>query len=100
MATYVEPMEEVVDKLNKEIKKRHVKRLRKGKCSIDMGFILSDITTDFERISDHCSNIAVGIIQTAEDAYESHEYLDSLDKSEDTAFYEKYISYREKNVLP
>lgn len=100
LATYVEPMEEVVDKLNKEIKKRHVKRLRKGKCSIDMGFILSDITTDFERISDHCSNIAVGIIQTAEDTYESHEYLESLDKSEDTAFYEKFMAYKEKYVLP
>ena len=51
LATYVEPMEEVVDKLNKEIKKRHVKRLRKGKCTIDMGFVLADITTDFERIA-------------------------------------------------
>jgi len=100
LATYVEPMEEVVDMLNKEIKKRHVKRLRKGKCSIDMGFVLSDITTDFERIADHCSNIAVGIIQTHENGYESHEYLETLDKSENTAFYEKFISYKEKYVLP
>ena len=100
LATYIEPMEEVVDKLNKEIKKRHVKRLRKGKCSIDMGFVLSDITTDFERIADHCSNIAVGVIQTHDNVYDSHEYLDTLDKSENTAFYEKYVSYKEKYVLP
>jgi phosphate:Na+ symporter len=100
LATYIEPMEEVADKLNKEIKKRHVKRLRKGKCSIDMGFVLSDITTDFERIADHCSNIAVGVIQTHDNVYDSHEYLDTLDKSENTAFYEKYVSFKEKYVLP
>ena len=63
-------------------------------------FVLSDITTDFERIADHCSNIAVGIIQTHENGYESHEYLDTLDKSENTAFHEKFVSYREKYVLP
>ena len=99
LATYVEPMEEVADKLNKEIKKRHVKRLRKGKCTVDMGFILSDITTGYERIADHCSNIAVGIIQTGEEGYESHEYLEHLDKGEDTEFYKKYISYKEKYAL-
>lgn len=99
LATYVEPMEEVADKLNKEIKKRHVKRLRKGKCTVDMGFILSDITTGYERIADHCSNVAVGIIQSSEDGYESHDYIERLDKGEDTEFYKKYVSYKEKYAL-
>ena len=100
LAANVEPMEEVADKLNKEIKKRHVKRLRKGKCTIELGFVLSDITTSFERIADHCSNIAVGVIQTREDGYESHEYLDTLDKGENTEFREKYLTYKERYVLP
>lgn len=99
LATCVEPMEEVADKLNKEIKKRHVKRLRKGKCTVDMGFILSDITTGYERIADHCSNVAVGIIQISEDGYESHDYIENLDKGENTEFYKKYVSYKEKYAL-
>ena len=100
LATYVEPMEEVAEKLNKEIKKRHIKRLRKGKCTIEMGFVLSDITTSFERIADHCSNIAVGVIQVREEGYESHEYLDTLDKGENTEFREKYLLYKERYMLP
>ena len=74
MATKVEPLEEVIDTLNDEVKKKHVKRLRKGKCTIELGFVLSDITTNFERIADHCSNIAVCIIQTNEDGFDTHEY--------------------------
>ena len=100
VATYVEPMEEVVDTINKEIKKRHMKRLRKGKCTVELGFILSDITTSFERIADHCSNIAVGIIQTKNEAYESHEYLETLDKGENTVFRGKYLACKEKYMLP
>lgn len=65
MARRVEPLEEVIDRLHIEIKRRHVKRLRKGKCTIELGFILSDITTDFERVSDHCSNIAVCLLEVS-----------------------------------
>lgn len=100
MAKCVEPLEEVIDKLNKEVKKRHVKRLRKGKCSVDMGFILADLSTDFERIADHCSNIAICIIQEGQEDIEAHEYLESLDKGEDTQFRESYLAYKEKYVLP
>ena len=63
LAVQVEPLEEVIDTLNEEIKKKHVKRLRKGKCTIEVGFVLSDLTTNFERIADHCSNIAISLIQ-------------------------------------
>ena len=73
-AKKVEPLEEAIDYINGEIKKRHIKRLRKGKCTIELGFILSDITTAFERISDHCSNIAVCILQIHENVFDTHEY--------------------------
>ncbi len=99
-ATLVEPLEEVIDQINSEIKKRHVKRLRKGKCTIEMGFILSDFTTNFERVADHCSNVAVCVIQIEEDKYDTHGYLETLDKSENTDFRQNYEIYKEKYMLP
>ncbi len=100
MATKVEPLEEVIDTLNDEVKKKHVKRLRKGKCTIELGFVLSDITTNFERIADHCSNIAVCIIQTNEDGFDTHEYLDNLKENDDPKFKNMYKEYRNKYKLP
>ncbi len=97
-ARTVEPLEDVVDKLNVKVKRRHVERLRQGTCTIEMGFILSDITTNYERIADHCSNIAVSVLQK-EDEFDSHEYLDTLEKGENTAFREKYLEYKEKYKL-
>lgn len=100
MALKVEPMEEVIDSLNIEVKKRHINRLRKGVCTIELGFVFSDITTNFERISDHCSNIAVSIVQTKNDAaFESHIYLDQL-KAENEVFKEKFEKYKDRYVLP
>lgn len=97
-AKTVEPLEDVVDKLNVKVKRRHVERLRKGDCTIEMGFVLSDITTNYERIADHCSNIAISVLQK-EDEFDSHEYLDTLEKGENTAFREKYLEYKEKYKL-
>ncbi len=71
-ALLVQPMEDLIDTMNKELKKRHVKRLKKGKCTVDLGISLSDITDTYERISDHCSNIAVCIIQGDDDDFEAH----------------------------
>ena len=100
MALKVEPMEEVIDSLNIEVKKRHINRLRKGVCTIELGFVFSDITTNFERISDHCSNVAVSIVQTKNDAaFESHIYLDQL-KAENEVFKEKFEKYKDRYVLP
>ena len=98
-AREVEPLEDVVDKLNVKMKRRHVERLRQGTCTIEMGFILADITTNYERIADHCSNIAVSVLQK-EDEFDSHEYLDTLEKGENTAFRKKYLEYKEKYRLP
>ncbi len=97
-ARLVEPLEDVVDKLNVKMKRRHIERLRQGTCTIEMGFILSDITTNYERIADHCSNIAVSVLQK-EDEFDSHEYLDTLEKGENTAFRKKYLEYKEKYKL-
>ena len=99
-ARLVEPLEEVIDQMNIEIKKRHVKRLRKGKCTIEMGFVLSDITTNFERVADHCSNIAVCLLQVREDSFDTHGYLDTLREENNMDFKGKVLAYREKYILP
>lgn len=100
LAILVEPMEEVVDELNIEVKRRHVKRLRKGKCTIELGFILSDITNNYERVSDHCSNIAINVIQGDEEIYDPHEYLEELRSENNMDFRGKVLAYREKYMLP
>lgn len=100
LAILVEPLEEVVDELNIEVKRRHVKRLRKGKCTIELGFILSDITNNYERVSDHCSNIAINVIQGDEEIYDPHEYLWTLRSENNMDFKGKVLAYREKYMLP
>ncbi len=99
-AELVEPLEEVIDQISDEVKDRHIKRLRKGKCTIELGFVLSDITTNLERVSDHCSNIAVCLLQVKDDSYETHEYLDALKVSDDINFKGKVLAYKEKYMLP
>lgn len=100
LAKDIEPLEEVVDRLNKKMKKRHVKRLQNGKCNIETGLILSELATNFERVADHCSNIGVCVIQIKEDSFDTHEYLDTLDKGEDTYFNQKYKEYKNIYKLP
>lgn len=100
LASTVEPMEEVIDYLNSEIKKRHIKRLRKGKCTIEMGFVLSDISTNYERVSDHCSNIALCLLQLNEENFDTHEYQGNLTSKENVAFTEEVKRLRELYVLP
>lgn len=99
-AVHIEPLEEVIDSLNAEVKKRHIKRLRKGKCTIELGFILSDITTSFERISDHCSNIAVSILQIKDDSFETHEYLNALKDKDNAEFNKEYEALKTRYELP
>ena len=97
LAEKIEPLEEVVDELSKEVKRRHVQRLRTGECTIEMGFILSDITTSLERIADHCSNIGVCVTQVREDLYDTHSHLDTV---KDSSFYHELEEVREKYQLP
>lgn len=94
-ARQIEPFEEAIDRIQKEMKKRHTKRLRKGKCTAEMGFVLSDITNNYERIADHCSNLAISVMQLYENDTFAHEYVDSLMKDEGSEFdllYQKYLS--------
>lgn len=100
IARDVEPLEEVIDFLNEEIKKRHIKRLRKGKCTIEMGFILSDITTSFERISDHCSNVALAMLQIEDDIFDTHEYMIKLKQNSGEEFDRAVLRIKEHYVLP
>ena len=86
LASTVEPLEEVIDGLNLEIKHRHLKRLRKGKCTAESGVILEDITTDYERIADHCNNIAVHMALSMENYYETHEYMQRLESDDRQEF--------------
>lgn len=83
MAKKVEPLEEVIDELNLKIKNRHIQRLRAGECTIELGFVLNDILTNYERVSDHCSNVAVSIIQTEDYEVEAHEYIGHLKDEDD-----------------
>lgn len=100
LAKQVEPLEEVIDELNLDIKQRHIKRLRKGKCTIELGFILSDIITNFERVSDHCSNVALCLLEVNADEFDTHAYLDTLRKEDNVDFKGKVMTYRERYRLP
>ena len=102
-AMKVEPHEEVIDALVREVKSRHVRRLRDGKCTVEYGFVLDDLLTSYERIADHCSNMAVEMLQSAEDKMEVHEYLNALRSGEldESANYNKRIGvYAERYAFP
>lgn len=99
-ARLIEPFEEAIDILQKDMKKRHMKRLRKGKCTAEMGFVLSDITNNFERIADHCSNLAINIMQLREYDTHAHEYVDSIEKGEGTEFDRTLQEHLRRYELP
>ena len=86
--------------ISAEVRKRHMKRLRKGKCTIEMGFVLSDITTNYERVSDHCSNIALSLLQLNEKNFDTHEYQENLASKDNAAFVSEVKHLRERYQLP
>ncbi len=100
LAEEIEPLEEVIDELSRELKRRHINRLRAGECTIEMGFILSDITTSLERIADHCSNIGVCVTQVREDLYDTHSHLDGVKNAPGNLFRKELETAREAYVLP
>lgn len=99
LAASVEPLEQVIDSLISEIKARHILRLQRGNCTIELGFILTDLLNNYERISDHCSNIAVALIEAEHDTFEAHSYLHNVREAEDTGFQDLYESYRAQFAL-
>lgn len=100
LAKQVEPLEDVIDDLRTELKTRHIERLREGKCTIELGFIHSDLLTNLERVSDHCSNIAVCMIQVKENNMDTHEYMTELKRAEVSDFNTALEGYRSKYALP
>lgn len=100
LAKNVEPLEDVIDQLRSDLKTRHIERLRNGKCTIELGFILQDLLTNFERVSDHCSNIAVYLIQINDNSMDTHEYMNELKKLDRSEFMDEFNDYKNKYILP
>ena len=96
LAAQVEPLEQVIDNLIRQARSAHLSRLNNGQCTIEMGFVLADVLNNYERVSDHCSNIAVAIIEAESDRYDSHDYLDSIKTGENKEFQQQYKLYSEK----
>ena len=94
----MEPLEDVIDDINIQVRNRHVRRLQEGRCTIQLGFVLSDMCTDMERISDHCSNISAYQVQQHESEYDPHEYSSEIRDHED--FRQQRERYRELYELP
>ncbi len=100
MAKEVEPLEDAIDGLRSELRARHIERLRQGKCTIELGFILTDILTNMERVADHCSNIAVCMIQVRGNSMDTHSYISSLKVESNTEYLRKLEKYTDKYLLP
>ena len=99
LASQVEPLEQVIDSLKRKIKNGHISRLKQGDCTMELGFILSDLLTNYERISDHCSNIAVCFIEIAHGSFDTHEYLNHVKNENDAEFNKLYNQFKEKYYI-
>ena len=100
IASKVEPLEQVIDGLISGTKSNHITRLQKGSCTIELGFVLSDLLNNYSRVSDHCSNIAVAIIETSHSSFGTHEYLNAIKDSDDADFQKEFSLFQEKYSLP
>ncbi len=96
LASRVEPLEEIIDGLCDEMKSHHVDRLQQGICTLGQGFVFNDLLTNYERVADHCSNIAVAIIELESDSFDTHEYLNSVKEMKDSSFARYYDEYKQK----
>ena len=96
LAARVEPLEEIIDGLCDEMKSHHVDRLQQGLCTLNQGFVFNDLLTNYERVADHCSNIAVAVIEVESDSFDTHEYLNSVKAVKDASFARFYDEYKQK----
>lgn len=96
VAGQVEPLEQIIDDICDELKNRHVGRLQRGICTIEQGFVFSDLLSNYERISDHCSNIAVSVIRLREELYDTHDYLNKIKKEDAGSFHDYCEQYKAK----
>ena len=93
LACKVEPLEERIDSLCQTAKLNHVARLQTKVCTLEQGFVFNDIIGNFERVADHCSNIAVALVELHADSFDTHEYLNGIKSRQDTNFREMYEQY-------
>ena len=100
LALDVEPLEQVIDNIISEIRNRHISRLTGGNCTIELGFVLSDLLTNYERVSDHCSNIAVALIQISNSVFDTHEYLNDYKNAGGERFTGAFEGFKKKYILP
>ncbi len=100
VAGHVEPLEQVIDALRAQIQQRHILRVQKGECTVEMGFILSDLLNNYERVSDHCSNIAVYTVQLQFKKLDAHKFLRGIRAGNNPAFVEDFNKYEEKYTIP
>lgn len=98
-AARVEPLEEIIDGLCDEMKSHHVDRLQSGSCTLNLGFVFNDLLTNYERVADHCSNIAVAIIELESDSFDTHEYLNSVRAMKSSSFARYYEEYKQEYHL-
>ena len=98
-ARRVEPLEEIVDTLCDEMKSHHIDRLQQGTCTLNQGFVFNDLLTNFERVADHCSNIALAVIELQSDSFDTHEYVRSLKQMKDESFAKYFDEYKRKYTL-
>ena len=98
-ARRVEPLEELIDDLCDEVKMRHVQRIQTGDCTLTHGFVFNDLLANFERVADHCSNVAVAMIELQDDAFDTHEYLNAVKQRKSPAFSHFYDEYRARFSL-
>jgi Na/Pi-cotransporter II-like protein len=99
IAKRIEPLEEVINGLNATIKKQHIKRLQKGKCTIELGIALENLLNNYERVADHCSNVAASLLQVKTDSFDMHEYLNRVKQESNVEFQAMYSMYKEKYSL-
>ena len=98
-ARRVEPLEEIIDTLCDEMKSHHIDRLQQGVCTLNQGFVFNDLLTNFERVADHCSNIALAVIELQSDSFDTHEYVRSLKMMKDESFARYYDEYKQTYAL-
>ena len=98
-AVRIDPLEEVIDDLCDTLKSHHIDRVSRQECTLENGFVFNDLLTDYERISDHCSNVAIDLMEAADEALQSHEFQDSMEYRQSEVFLSNYNRYKEEYAL-
>lgn len=99
LARTIEPLEQVIDNLKAELRAKHAKRMQNGECSVENGILFFDVINSFERIADHCSNLAVCIIELSQGSFQTHSYLKGVKKSDNKNFMESFENYLAKYTI-